>query len=141
MMVQTVKDQKQIIEASIRRYLERAQKSFGCEFDFPTVDLDLQGSVAGRTWYHKKHLQFNSELYSQNKRKFLKTTIPHEVSHLVAFKISPDKGKCHGKVWRSVMRELGAIPKRHHDYDVSKLKKVENEDYYDRETDFNPFKG
>ena len=50
----------------------------------------------------------------------LHTTLVHEYAHLVAYERHGRAGAGHGPAWRQAMIELGAQPKRTHQYEVQR---------------------
>lgn len=82
----------------------------------------LSGTCAGQADLRNNVLLFNPDIFLRNKEHFLKIIVPHEVAHLVAFRVFGDTG--HGPDWKRVMVRLGLPPDRCHNYDVSDLKRV-----------------
>ena len=96
--------------------LEELNEEYNTEFDFPRIEWVVCGTTAGRAWLGQWRIQLNEQLCKENTEDFMSDTIPHEVAHLVAYKVFGDDG--HGDGWRSVMRALGLNPSRCHDYDT-----------------------
>ena len=88
-----------------------------------SVRFTLGGSSAGQAGKDKKtgvwFVNFNRRLMSDdnNWQDYVDETIIHEVAHIIAFVTKLDRG--HGPNWKAIMRKLGAVPSRCHDYDVS----------------------
>lgn len=113
----------QEIANCVAKYLQMAHKIWGYQlrdWKTPTLSFDLRGTAAGRAWLQRNHIQINEILFKENKEDFFKRTIPHEVAHLVAFRVFCEKG--HGKDWKFVMTRFGCDPSRCHSYDVSNSK-------------------
>ena len=112
------------ISDCVSKYVEMAKKIWPFQlrnWNKPTLSFDLRGTTAGMAYMGvRNHIQINSVLFKENKEDFFKRTIPHEVSHLVAFAVFGDRG--HGKDWKFVMTRLGCDPSRCHSYDVSNVK-------------------
>jgi SprT protein len=90
-------------------------------FNFSDVKFSMNGrltSTAGRAFLQEGRLEFSKTLYTQNVEAFLNDTVPHELAHIVAFRVFGDKG--HGVHWKHVMNFLGFEPTRCHSYAVQK---------------------
>jgi SprT protein len=61
------------------------------------------------------------ERSKKNKEDFFKRTIPHEVAHLVAFRVFGSRGHC--KDWKFTMTRFGCDSSRCHSYNVSNVKR------------------
>lgn len=96
--------------------LEDLNEEYNADFDFPKIEWTVIGTTAGRAWLTQWRIQLNEQLCKENVEDFIQTTIPHEVAHLVAYKVFGDDG--HGNGWKSVMRALSLDPERCHDYDT-----------------------
>lgn len=96
--------------------LEDLNEEYNADFDFPKIEWTVIGTTAGRAWLNQWRIQLNEQLCKENVEDFINSTVPHEVAHLVAYKVFGDDG--HGKGWKSVMRALGLDPERCHDYDT-----------------------
>jgi SprT protein len=83
----------------------------------PTFSIKLRGTTAGRAHLRLNHIKINPILFKENREKMLSQTIPHEIAHLVAYRVFNDTG--HGKFWKHVMVQFGLKPDRCHSYDVS----------------------
>lgn len=104
----------EVTERETFRVLELAEKVFNRQFDFPDIDYSLRGSVAGYANYWKWQMRINRPLMRDNVQDFINDTIPHELAHLIAFKIYGPKIKPHGPEWKFVCRKLGYEPNRCH---------------------------
>lgn len=134
---------KQAVEAKITECLTKATQRYKCTFQRPTVSYDKSGTVAGTANYTTWHVQFNPVLLMENQAEFIAQTVPHEIAHLITDRVYPHahrptggwftgaKRSVHGTEWQSVMRVLGADPRRCHQYDVSSAQtKVKNKYHY-----------
>lgn len=86
----------------------------------PVFSFDLKGTTAGQAHLSKNLIKVNEGLFIRNKEDFLRSTLPHEVGHLAAFRAFNDRG--HGNGWKKVMVDFGLEPKRCHSYDVSEVR-------------------
>ena len=75
--------------------------------------------LAGEIHYGPNIIKLHVNLLKNPKH--LKTTLLHEVAHLIAYYEYGDHG--HGYSWKKVMRDLRQDPKRCHNYDNIKIDK------------------
>lgn len=88
-------------------------------FNAPTVLFAKRGTTAGYATYQKNTVDFNMGIYRENVDKFLATTVPHEVAHIIAFQLMGEKGTGHGYWWKFVMTQVFKISAdRCHSYEV-----------------------
>ena len=114
-----VTEMKERATRKVWMVLEELNEEYNAEFDFPRIEWVICGSTAGRAWLGQWRIQLNEQLCKENMEDFMNDTIPHEVAHLIAYKVFGDDG--HGDGWKSVMRALGLNPSRCHNYDTSKV--------------------
>jgi len=124
------------VESKLRECIAIAENKFGQKFKFPTVKYDKRGSTAGTANIKNWSVNFNSVLLMENLTDFINRTVPHEMAHLVDFKLNPEnfesglvmnrygrikrtKRDVHGSTWKSIMVLFGAPVSRCHSYDVS----------------------
>lgn len=100
----------------IEELIGLANDHYKCNLRMPDVVDDLEGTVGGWALYKKWRIRLNWILLGENTKDFLAQTVPHEVAHLVAYKVFGETG--HGTGWKRVMRFFGIEPKRCHDYDT-----------------------
>jgi SprT protein len=110
---------KERVAHKVWQVLEELNEEYGAEFDFPRIEWCMIGTMAGRAWLTQWRIQLNEQLCKENLENFINETVPHEVAHLVAYKVFGDDG--HGDGWRSVMRALGLNPTRCHDYETKNV--------------------
>lgn len=87
------------------------------------VRFDLRGQAAGQARCPTKGpalIRYNSVLLTENAQRFLARTVPHEVAHVIAYRVHGPRIRPHGAEWRRVMDLFGADSSRCHDYDVSR---------------------
>ena len=117
---------KQRAIKTVREYTDVANRNFGTNIPMPSVKFDKRGTTAGTANYARHEVNLNAGLFVRNVDDFLKTTVPHEVAHLVAFQVY-QKGRgrsisAHGSEWKNVMYIFGVPANRCHSYDVSEVK-------------------
>jgi len=114
------------ISDCIDRFVSIAKQSWPNklkDWNKPFWCFNLQGTTAGLAYYKANKIHLNHGLLIRNKQDFLSQTIPHEIAHLVAFRVFGESGIGHGKEWKFVMRVFGIEPNRCHKYDVSETKR------------------
>ena len=111
--------QKQVEDVVIATYVT-AKLVFGREFDLPKIEYEDMGCVGGKAFASKNLIKLSPTLLKENIEKYLKTTVPHEIAHLLTRKMY-SMATPHGRHWKYVMVKLGAKPNRCHEYDVSNV--------------------
>lgn len=117
----------QEITKAIDYYYEKAQQLWQIKgWNKPTFSLDLRGSTAGRAFYLPNHIKLNKKLYLENREEFCRSTVGHEISHLVVFKrfgfaVATDRE--HGEEWANIMDSFLLPPEPHHGYPVQKVRR------------------
>ena len=98
-----------------------AEKVLNCDFARPTVTLNQRGRIAGCARLQENLLRLNSSLFAENQQEFLEVVIPHEICHLLTYKLY-GRVKPHGIEWRTLMKDLYGLPSRAtHSMDVSSV--------------------
>ena len=92
------------------------------DWNKPFWCFNLQGTTAGTAYYHANKIHLNHGLFIRNKEDFFSHTIPHEIAHLVSYRVFGKVGMGHGAEWKFVMRVFGVEANRLHTYDVSETK-------------------
>jgi SprT protein len=125
------------VELAVEKYINMANKHFDVRLAMPEINFSLGGATtAGQAWGGGWLVKFHMGYLRENKDDYIKRTVPHEVAHLVAFKIWTifggrltssgikwdsnkkwQKIKPHGKEWKYVMEEVFGLPSsRCHSY-------------------------
>jgi SprT protein len=111
--------------AACLRDCEPIARGHGRRLPKPVVRYDLKGQSAGQCIWHVGHrpvLRFNLDIARHHEDHFVRTTVAHEVAHLVTAACYR-RAAPHGAQWRAVMRHLGiAEPSRCHDYRIDDAK-------------------
>lgn len=117
----------QIAEA-IKGYYEKAQLLWKIQdWPQPTFSLDLRGKTAGKAFYLQNHIKLNRTLYHENVDEFCRSTVGHEVSHLVVYRrfgFDAATNKEHGEEWASIMDGFLLDPDPCHTYKLTKVKRL-----------------
>ena len=118
--------ERQRVIAETRRYIDKASQLF--EQDFPHIEVlfDLKGRSAGMYRVRRyrgrqeQHIRYNPWLFAKYTDDSFHNTIPHEVAHYIADKLYGMKNiRPHGKEWKMIMNQFGALPIIRADYDLS----------------------
>jgi len=111
---------EQKIRQTLQFYYNRARLLFPkYTRPIPTLEFDLRGQIGGQAFYHKNAIKVNVILYHENEQKYLHSTVPHELCHIVTDSLYGSHLAPHGPEWKHVMRTMGQDPKRCHSYDVT----------------------
>ncbi|MBI3777486.1 MAG: SprT-like domain-containing protein [Gammaproteobacteria bacterium] len=105
--------------AAVEFCFRRAEIHFRRRFERAQLTFNLRGMAAAVAYPAKNLIRVNRDLLERNVEDFLLNTIPHEVSHLIAYRVHGRGIAPHGVEWAAIMREVyGCEPLRCHDYDV-----------------------
>lgn len=109
------------IISEVKKTVDYAHQIFPIVMDMPKVEFFNRGRKGGSAFYYDHIVKFNEILARENPNDF-HNTIKHELAHLIAFRMYGEKGKGHGKLFKSVFVKLGGNGKRTHSYKTSHLK-------------------
>lgn len=109
------------IISEVKKTVDYAHQIFPIIMPMPAIELINRGTKGGSAHYHKHVVKFHEILAKENPNEF-HNTIKHEIAHLIAFRMYGEKGKGHGKLFKSVFIKLGGNGKRTHSYKTSHLK-------------------
>lgn len=80
----------------------------------PAVSFDLRGRAAGQAVFARRRrdtrIRINAALLASHPREMLEDTVPHEVAHVVIFRLYGRRAKPHGQEWKALMRAFGVDP-------------------------------
>jgi predicted SprT family Zn-dependent metalloprotease len=65
----------------------------------------------GTCSYHKKEIRLSKWYVELNNEAEVKDTILHEIAHALSYVRHGRKGIGHGKLWKDICGEIGAIPR------------------------------
>lgn len=115
------------INNKVRETVEKLNSIYNFGMAVPSIHYDVRGTKAGLAKSKTMSIHFNSVLAMENTETFIQTTVPHEVCHIAVWhwaryfrKPFPSD---HGPLWKKMMTDVGANPKRNHSYDVSSVKR------------------
>lgn len=105
-------------------FWRKAQAFYGIRIGaMPKVVMNSRlTSTGGRAWLEDYYIDLSCYLMERNPETFRTVTIPHELCHLIAFRLYGDKG--HGKPWKKVMVEMGLEPNPYHNMETMSMAKA-----------------
>lgn len=115
------------VEDAVEAAFVKCEKHYKQKFKRPEIRYDIRNTNGGEAWFRVNRIRLNLTFLVENEEKFLASTVPHEVAHLVAHAVydtKPMNGKKvrpHGKEWKEVMGVLSLEPKVTHTYDLTSL--------------------
>lgn len=111
----------QRISDKIRESIETANRLWSRSLELPSFQYKQMGVVAGKARPTEWRIFINPDFLSNGTlEQIINVTVPHEVAHLIAFRLFSDHG--HGRWWKYVMTHLGLPPKRCHNYSLEGVK-------------------
>ncbi|MGF1739027.1 SprT family zinc-dependent metalloprotease [Photobacterium satsumensis] len=112
--------QNQVTER-VKQYITQANRRLNKRLTMPEVRFSQRGKIAGSARLQGWEVRFNPVLLKENPEAFLNEVVPHEVAHLVVFKLF-GKVRPHGREWQVIMQEVfGVAPRTTHSFDVSSV--------------------
>lgn len=113
---------QQLVIQKVEECINHASSYFAQNFKLPKIHFNQRGKIAGCARLQLNELRFNPILLSDNLDAFLQEVVPHEVCHLLAYKLF-GKVRPHGKEWQSLMLKLFNLKgQTYHQMDVTKVK-------------------
>lgn len=111
-----------LMEANTLKYIHKANAIYNLELDSPKIIITNLGTVAGKASGKLWEVRYNIQLIKENLDEFLVNTVPHEVAHLIEYKLH---GKStHLKNWKKIMSAFGVEKARsYHTYDIRNCKR------------------
>lgn len=124
------------VRQKVQECIEAASDYYDRKFSMPLIVFDVTGRDAGRAHIYDWSVDFNRVLLVENEEDFLERTVPHEIAHLIDYKVNPKNFECiagtkrklHGQTFKFIMTHvLGAKDaNRCHTYDTSNTRRKKN---------------
>ncbi len=102
---------QQDVMRSLRHFLQLASERLARTFDEPLLTYQQRGTAAGTAWLDKWEIRLNPLLLQENPRAFVEEVVPHELAHLLVWKIH-GRVPPHGKEWKWMMESVLGVPAR-----------------------------
>lgn len=112
----------------IREVYELACELYQLKTPCPTVDFEAYGRIGGRAWMGLNIISINSKMMLMNSERILEELAPHEMAHIVAYKIYGVSD--HSDTWQQIAVKLGASGSRTHNYNFELARKTKKHIYY-----------
>jgi SprT protein len=105
---------QRIAEFLVNKWWKKAEDKFGLKIGaMPAVKMNARlTSTAGRAFIEHGYIDLSCYLMTNNPETFAEDTIPHELAHMIAFRLYQDRG--HGKAWKYVAQTLYGANNRCH---------------------------
>jgi SprT protein len=120
---------KEQIKKAVEAAFVKVENCYNVKLPRPKISFDLNGRAAGTASRGENKLRFNLSLaeHPENKERFLRQTVPHEVAHLAQDVLFPSTArgwtKPHGREWQRIMvQAMGLPPERCHSYNTENIK-------------------
>ncbi|MGV3345401.1 SprT family zinc-dependent metalloprotease [Enterobacteriaceae bacterium LUAb1] len=95
----------------LRAKLQQASDKLDKHFPEPVLRYQQRGTVAGTAWLQQWEIRLNPVLLMENQQAFIDEVIPHELAHLLVWKLF-GKVPPHGKAWQWMMETVLDVPAR-----------------------------
>ena len=126
------KSTRQAVIASVHHFIDKANDIYNLSMVYPTIKFAVKGRKGGTCESPKWELDFNEGLLEDNLPEYINQVAPHEVAHLVCYKLQGNqfeykrtrggmKRVSHGEQFYKVMRVFGVKEERCHKMDTSKV--------------------
>ena len=111
---------KMQVENAIKNAVAIASEKYNFIFTTPKIEYGLRGAVAGRA-RGGDLIKLHEVFLDKYKEEYINDTVLHELAHCLAYQFGDYMG--HGAAWKSMVRAIGGIPKRYHNYDIDLVQK------------------
>lgn len=96
------------------RWTERAREITGASarrLPVPELRFDLRGRAAGQAVFSRAsrvcHVRINADLLVAHPQAMLDETVPHEIAHVVVYRLYGTRARPHGQEWKRLMAAFG----------------------------------
>jgi SprT protein len=113
---------QQAMMRSLRHFLQLASEKLERHFAEPTLVYQQRGTAAGTAWLEKWEIRLNPVLLLENQQAFVDEVVPHELAHLLVWKVF-GRVPPHGKEWKWMMQEVLGVPaRRTHQFEIASVR-------------------
>lgn len=115
---------QQRVMKTLREKLALAEEKLEQKFPEPAINYKQRGTTAGSAYLKEWEIRVNPTLLIENPDSFVDEVIPHELAHLLVYRVFGRKGVApHGNEWKWMMQTvLGVTAKRTHNFAVTSVK-------------------
>jgi SprT protein len=85
-------------------YIDLISGLYKIKLEYPEIFFNIKGRAAGKAYLEKWIIKFNNNYIDNNLDNFLNDTVPHEIAHLIAWKLYKNTG--HKTTWKKIMKDL-----------------------------------
>lgn len=113
------------IEDKILEVMLLLQKRYNVVLELPKYSFRQMGTKGGLAYYRDYRIELNSDFFKNYCEEMINQVVPHEIAHLVSFKVYGPLGRGHGQFWKGVMsslRPLGVTITRCHSFSLEGVK-------------------
>lgn len=111
------------VEDKVIETILLAQEKFQRNWELPGISFDLiSNTIGGQADLQNWVIKINPKFLAHCSDDSIQTTIPHEIAHLITYKLFPNSKQFHGPDWKSVMTKLGLLPTRCHNMLIPELR-------------------
>ncbi len=102
-------------------YKEATREQIEKRLPLPQLNYKQRGKIAGSAYLENWEIRLNPVLLAENGEQFIKEVVPHELAHLLTFRLF-GKVPPHGREWRWMMEKVLGVPaRRTHSFDVKSV--------------------
>ncbi|CAK7066099.1 SprT family zinc-dependent metalloprotease [Providencia alcalifaciens] len=115
---------QQRVMSTLREKLALAEQKLEQAFPEPKLNYKQRGTTAGSAYLKEWEIRINPILLIENTHLFIDEVVPHELAHLLVFKMFGRQGIApHGKEWKWMMQHVLEVDaNRTHRFSVATVK-------------------
>ncbi len=115
---------QQNVMRTLREKLALAEQKLEQKFPEPSISYKQRGTTAGSAYLKEWEIRINPTLLIENTEPFIDEVVPHELAHLLVYRVFGRKGIApHGSEWKWMMQHvLEVTASRTHNFSVSTVK-------------------